>query len=179
MPETAENVAEQYQVNREDQVAFALRSHQRWARAYDAKFFEGHVVSVEIPQKKGEPKIVTMDEHPRRDTTLEALARLRTVVKANGTVTAGNASGINDGAGAVLLASARAISQASPYAPGSSGCGRSGRSRAEDHGHYSGSGNAESVGKDRPETFTNRCHRMERGLCGASARGDSRIGFTR
>jgi len=111
MPETAENVAEQYQVNREDQDAFALRSHQRWARAYDAKFFEGHVVSVEIPQKKGEPKIVTMDEHPRRDTTLEALARLRTVVKANGTVTAGNASGINDGAGAVLLASERAIAK--------------------------------------------------------------------
>jgi acetyl-CoA acyltransferase len=111
MPETAENVAEQYQVNREDQDAFALRSHQRWARAYDAKFFEGQVVSVEIPQKKGELKIVTMDEHPRRDTTLEALARLRTVVKANGTVTAGNASGINDGAGAVLLASERAIAK--------------------------------------------------------------------
>jgi len=111
MPETAENVAEQYQVNREDQDAFALRSHQRWARAYDAKFFEGQVVSVEIPQKKGEPKIVTMDEHPRRDTTLEALARLRTVVKANGTVTAGNASGINDGAGAVLLASERALTK--------------------------------------------------------------------
>ena len=111
MPETAENVAEQYRVNREDQDAFALRSHQRWARAYDAKFFEGQVVSVEIPQKKGEPKIVTMDEHPRRDTTLEALARLRTVVKANGTVTAGNASGINDGAGAVLLASERALTK--------------------------------------------------------------------
>jgi len=111
MPETAENVAEQYRVNREDQDAFALRSHQRWARAYDAKFFEGQVVSVEIPQQKGEPKIVTMDEHPRRDTTLEALARLRTVVKANGTVTAGNASGINDGAGAVLLASEPAIAK--------------------------------------------------------------------
>ena len=111
MPETAENVAEQYQVNREDQDAFALRSHQRWARAYDARFFEGQVVSVEIPQKKRELKTVTMDEHPRRDTTLEALARLRTVVKANGTVTAGNASGINDGAGAVLLASERAIAK--------------------------------------------------------------------
>ena len=111
MPETAENVAEQYQVNREDQDAFALRSHQRWARAYDAKFFQSQVVSVEIPQKKGDPKIVTMDEHPRRDTTLEALARLRTVVKASGTVTAGNASGINDGAGAVLLASERAIAK--------------------------------------------------------------------
>lgn len=109
MPETAENVAEQYRVNREDQDAFAWRSHQRWARAYDGKFFEGQVVTVEVPQKKGEPKIVAMDEHPRRDTTLEALAGLRTVVKANGTVTAGNAAGINDGAGAVLLASEQAI----------------------------------------------------------------------
>ena len=109
MPETAENVAEQYRVNREAQDAFALRSHQRWARAYDGKFFEGQVVSVEVPQKKGEPKIVAMDEHPRRDTTLEALAGLRTVVKANGTVTAGNAAGINDGAGVVLLASKHAI----------------------------------------------------------------------
>jgi acetyl-CoA acyltransferase len=105
MPETAENVAEQYGVNREDQDAFAWRSHQRWAQAHDAKFFEGQTVAVAIPQKQGEPKIVTTDEHPRRDTTLEALARLRAVVKANGTVTAGNASGINDGAGAVLLAS--------------------------------------------------------------------------
>jgi acetyl-CoA acyltransferase len=111
MAETAENVAEQYRVNREDQDAFAWRSHQRWAQAHDAKFFTGQIVSIEIPQEKGEPKIVTTDEHPRRDTTLEALARLRTVVKANGTVTAGNASGINDGAGAVLLASERAIAR--------------------------------------------------------------------
>jgi 3-oxoadipyl-CoA thiolase len=111
MPETAENVAEQYGVNREDQDAFAWRSHQRWAQAYDAKFFEGQTVAIAIPQKQGEPKIVTADEHPRRDTTLEALARLRTVVKANGTVTAGNASGINDGAGAVLLASEQAIAK--------------------------------------------------------------------
>jgi acetyl-CoA acyltransferase len=111
MPETAENVAEQYGVNREDQDAFAWRSHQRWAQAHDAKFFEGQTVAVAIPQKQGEPKIVTTDEHPRRDTTLEALARLRAVVKANGTVTAGNASGINDGAGAVLLASEHAITK--------------------------------------------------------------------
>ena len=111
MPETAENVAEQYRVNREDQDAFAWRSHQRWAQAQDAKFFAGQIVSIEIPQKKGEPRIVTTDEHPRRDTTLEALAGLRTVVRANGTVTAGNASGINDGAGAVLLASERSVAK--------------------------------------------------------------------
>src|ERR1700732_564902 len=111
MPETAENVAEQYRVNREDQDAFALRSHQRWAQAYDAKFFERQAVAIALPQKQGEPRIVTTDEHPRRDTTLEALARLRTVVKTNGTVTAGNATGINDGAGAVLLASEYAITK--------------------------------------------------------------------
>ena len=110
MAETAENVAEEFRVNRADQDAFALRSHQRWVRAYDAKFFEGQVVPVETQAKKGEAKIVTIDEHPRRDTTLEALARLRTVVMATGTVTAGNASGINDGAGAILLASENAVS---------------------------------------------------------------------
>jgi 3-oxoadipyl-CoA thiolase len=111
MAETAENVAEEFRVNRADQDAFALRSHQRWVHAHDTKFFEGQVVPVETQAKKGEAKIVTIDEHPRRDTTLEALAKLRTVVKATGTVTAGNASGINDGAGAMLLASEKAVSQ--------------------------------------------------------------------
>jgi acetyl-CoA acyltransferase len=96
MPETAENVAEQFQVNRDDQDGFALRSHQRWARAYDSKFFESQIIPVEVTQRKGDSKVVNTDEHPRRDTTLEALAKLRTVVKPNGTVTAGNASGIND-----------------------------------------------------------------------------------
>jgi acetyl-CoA acyltransferase len=111
MAETAENVAEQFGVSRQDQDAFALRSHQRWVRAFEAKFFDRQIVPVAVAQKKGDPTIVSMDEHPRRDATLEALARLRTIVKANGTVTAGNASGINDGAGAVLLASERAIAK--------------------------------------------------------------------
>ena len=111
MAETAENVAEEFRVNRADQDAFALRSHQRWVHAHDTKFFEGQVVPVEAQAKKGEAKIVTIDEHPRRDTTLEALAKLRTVAKATGTITAGNASGINDGAGAILLASEKAVSQ--------------------------------------------------------------------
>jgi acetyl-CoA acyltransferase len=109
MPETAENVAEQFQVSRQDQDAFALRSHQRWAAAHQTGFFERQLVPVEIRQKKGESAMVTTDEHPRPDTTLEALANLRTVVKPNGTVTAGNASGINDGAGAVLLVSEKAL----------------------------------------------------------------------
>jgi acetyl-CoA acyltransferase len=109
MPETGENVAEQFRINRADQDAFALRSHQRWAAAHKAGFFTRQLVPVEIRQKKGDPISVSIDEHPRPDTTLEALSNLRAVVKPGGTVTAGNASGINDGAGAVLLASERAL----------------------------------------------------------------------
>ncbi|WP_426343793.1 3-oxoadipyl-CoA thiolase [Pseudoduganella sp. R-32] len=109
MPETAENVAEQWAVARADQDAFAIRSQQRWAAAHAAGFFKGEIVPVTIPQKKGEPKVVDTDEHPRPDTTIEALAKLKGVVKPDGTVTAGNASGVNDGACALLLASAAAV----------------------------------------------------------------------
>jgi len=105
MPETGENVAEEFQVSRSDQDAFALRSHQRWARAHAAGFFQNQVVQVSVPRKKGEIRKVVQDEHPRPDTSLEALAKLKPVVRANGTVTAGNASGINDGASALLIAS--------------------------------------------------------------------------
>ena len=109
MPETAENVAEQWSVARADQDAFAIRSQQRWAAAHAAGFFKGEIVPVTIPQKKGEPKVIDTDEHPRPDTTIEALARLKGVVKPDGTVTAGNASGVNDGACALLLASGAAV----------------------------------------------------------------------
>jgi len=109
MPETAENVAEEYKVGRADQDAFAIRSQQRWAAAHAAGFFKREIVPVTIAQKKGEPKIVDTDEHPRPDTTLEALAKLKGVVKPDGSVTAGNASGVNDGACALLLASAAAV----------------------------------------------------------------------
>ena len=105
MPETAENVAEQYKIGREDQDAFALRSQQRWAAANERGFFASEIVPVTIPQKKGDPVIVSTDEHPRPSTTIEQLAKLKGVVKPDGTVTAGNASGVNDGAGALLLAS--------------------------------------------------------------------------
>ncbi len=108
MPETAENVAEQYKIGREDQDAFALRSQQRWAAANERGFFASEIVPVTIPQKKGDPVIVSTDEHPRPATTIEQLARLKGVVKPDGTVTAGNASGVNDGAGALLLASEEA-----------------------------------------------------------------------
>lgn len=104
MPETAEIVAEEYGVSREDQDAFALRSQQRAAQAIRSCFLSQEIVSVVIPLKKGEPKNFTVDEHPR-ETSLEALSKLPGVVKLGGTVTAGNASGINDGACALLLAS--------------------------------------------------------------------------
>ena len=109
MPETAENVAAQFNIAREDQDAFALRSQQRWAEANRTGFFKGEIVPVAVPQKKGDPKLIETDEQPRPDTTSEALARLRSIVRPDGTVTAGNASGINDGAGALLLASESAL----------------------------------------------------------------------
>jgi 3-oxoadipyl-CoA thiolase len=108
MPETAENVAAEYKVSRADQDAFALRSQERWQAASKAGFFEGETVAVSIPSKKGEPTQFSTDEHPRA-TTLEALAKLKGVVKPDGTVTAGNASGVNDGSCALLIASDAAL----------------------------------------------------------------------
>ena len=104
MPETAENVAEEFNVSRAHQDAFSFRTQQRWAQAHAEGFFECEVVPVSIPQKKGDPRKFDTDEHPRPDTTLEALSKLKPVVKPNGTVTAGNASGINDGSCAMILA---------------------------------------------------------------------------
>jgi 3-oxoadipyl-CoA thiolase len=109
MPETGENVAEDFHISRADQDALAFRTQQRWAKANAAGFFADELVSVSVPQKKGEAKKFDADEHPRPDTTMEALAKLKPVVKANGTVTAGNASGVNDGACALLLASEEAV----------------------------------------------------------------------
>jgi 3-oxoadipyl-CoA thiolase len=105
MPETGENVAEQFKVTREDQDRFALRSQTRWAAAHAAGFFAREIAAVPIPSRKGDPKLFDTDEHPRPDTTLEALGKLKPIVKEGGTVTAGNASGVNDGACALLLAS--------------------------------------------------------------------------
>jgi len=108
MPQTADNVAGQWQINREDQDAFALRSQQRTAAAQQAGFFAEEIVPVVIKGKKGET-IVDTDEHPRADTTAEALAKLKPVNGPDKTVTAGNASGVNDGAAAMILASAEAV----------------------------------------------------------------------
>ncbi|MGP8469015.1 3-oxoadipyl-CoA thiolase [Acinetobacter baumannii] len=109
MPQTAENVAEQFNVNRADQDQFALVSQQRTASAQAKGFFSKEIVAVEIPQRKGDAVVIDTDEHPRASTTLEGLSRLKPVVKADGTVTAGNASGINDGAAALLIASDDAV----------------------------------------------------------------------
>ncbi|RON53236.1 3-oxoadipyl-CoA thiolase [Pseudomonas frederiksbergensis] len=108
MPQTGDNVADDYEVSREDQDAFALRSQQRAAAAQAAGFFAEEIVEVRIAHKKGET-IVTQDEHPRADTTLDILAKLKPVNGPDKTVTAGNASGVNDGAAALILASAEAV----------------------------------------------------------------------
>ena len=109
MPETGENVAEEFQITRADQDAFALRSQQRAGKAIASGYFAKEIVAVEIPGRKGETVKVDKDEHPRPDTTLEQLAKLKTPFRTPGTVTAGNASGVNDGAAAIIVASEAAV----------------------------------------------------------------------
>src|SRR5436309_3385887 len=109
IPETGENVAEEFRISRKDQDLFALRSQQRAADAIRSCRLTQEIVAVPIPQKSGDPLLFSQDEHPRPDTTLEALSKLKPIVKPNGTITAGNASGVNDGACALLLASEAAV----------------------------------------------------------------------
>ena len=111
MTETAENLADEGKIVRADQDAFALRSQQRWARAHAAGFFKNEIVAVSVSGKKGAVTVFDRDEHPRPDTTLESLAKLKGVVREGGTVTAGNASGVNDGACATLIASEAAANK--------------------------------------------------------------------
>lgn len=110
MPETAENVATEFKINREDQDKMALRSQQRAVAAQQAGYFDSEITPVTIAQKKGDPIVVTKDEHPRA-TTMESLTKLKGVVRPDGTVTAGNASGVNDGACALLMASEAAATR--------------------------------------------------------------------
>jgi len=109
MPETGENVAEEFQISRADQDAFAVRSQQRAGAAIGRGYFMSEIVPVEVPGGKGDPILVDRDEHPRPDTSIEQLAKLKTPFRHNGTVTAGNASGVNDGAAAIIVASAQAV----------------------------------------------------------------------
>ena len=110
MPQTAENVASQFNVGREDQDKFALNSQEKASKAMMAGRFEREIVPVSLPQRKGDPIVVLKDEHPRQ-TTLEKLSQLPSIVNGQGTVTAGNASGVNDGACALILASERAMKE--------------------------------------------------------------------
>jgi 3-oxoadipyl-CoA thiolase len=109
MPETGENVAEEFQVSREDQDAFAYRSQRRAAEAIASGYFVTEIVPVEVPGGRAGPTLVDRDEHPRPDTTMEALAKLKPFARQPGTITAGNASGVNDGAAAMIVASAAAV----------------------------------------------------------------------
>lgn len=111
MGETAENIAEMTSITREEQDRFALRSHRCAIQAIDSGKFTQEIIPVPVPRRKGEPVLVTTDERPRRDTSLEALAKLKPAFRKNGTVTAGNSSGINDGAAALLLMSADRAAQ--------------------------------------------------------------------
>ena len=111
MGQTAELVAEKYKITREEQDRYALESHQKAVRAMQSCFFEAQIVPVEIPQKKGAPLVISKDESPRPDSSLEALAKLKPAFKKDGTVTAGNAPGTNDGAAAVVVSSARKAEQ--------------------------------------------------------------------
>ena len=111
MPQTADNVAADFNIGREDQDQFALRSQQRWAAAQAAGRFKDEIVAVKVPQGKGEPIVFAFDEHPRPNTTLESLTKLKGVNGPNLSVTPGNASGVNDGACALLLASEEAIAK--------------------------------------------------------------------
>jgi acetyl-CoA C-acetyltransferase len=110
MPETAENVAQEFQISRADQDAFAVRSQEKTAAAQASGRLAAEIVPVSVPQGKGEPLVVSRDEHPRA-TSVEALAKLKPIVRPDGTVTAGNASGVNDGAAAILVASEQAAAR--------------------------------------------------------------------
>jgi acetyl-CoA acyltransferase len=110
MPETGQNVAAEFKVSRHDQDAFALRSQQRAARSQANGRFAKEIVAVPVPQRKGEPLLISKDEHPR-ETSMEALSKLKSIVGPQGTVTAGNASGVNDGAAALIVASEGAVSR--------------------------------------------------------------------
>jgi 3-oxoadipyl-CoA thiolase len=111
MPETGENVAEEFQISRADQDAFAVRSQQRAGEAIGRGYFMSEIVPVQVPGGKGGPILVDRDEHPRPDTSIEQLAKLKTPFRHNGTVTAGNASGVNDGSAALIIASAQAVKE--------------------------------------------------------------------
>ena len=161
MPETAENVAEEYQVARKDQDAFALRSQQRAGKAMASGFFASEIAPVEVPGGKAGPVTVDKDEHPRPDTTLEALAKLKPFVRKPGTVTAGNASGVNDGAAAMIIASEAAAKAARAHAVCAHPRHGRGRRAAARHGHRPGALDPQADGAARAQDRRFRLDRAE------------------
>ena len=146
MPSTAENVADDFHISREDQDAFALRSQQKTAAAQASGRLAAEIVPVSIPQRKGDPLVVDTDEHPRL-TSVEKLAALKPIVRKDGTVTAGNASGVNDGAAALIIASRRGREAQRPDAAGARPRRRGRRRTAAHHGHRPGAGERRSCSK--------------------------------
>ena len=158
MPETGENVAEEFQVSRADQDAFALRSQQRAAKAIAAGYFAEEIVPVEIAGRKGEMTKVDKDEHPR-ETTLEALAKLKTPFRKDGTVTAGNASGVNDGAAALIDRLRAGGEGAWPDAARTHARHGIGGGAAAHHGHRPGAGDPQADGAPAAQNRRLRCDR--------------------
>ena len=162
MPQTADNVADEWGISREDQDAFALRSQQRTAAAQQAGFFAEEIVPVVIKGRKGDTVVAT-DEHPRADTTAEALARLKPVNGEGKTVTAGNASGVNDGAAAMILASAEAVQKYGLAARPGARHGQC-RRRPTHHGLWPGAGGEEVVRAAEAGRQRFRRYRTQRGF---------------
>ena len=179
MPDTAENVADDFKINREDQDRFALRSQEKAARAQADGTLAQEITPVSIAQKKGDAIVVERDEHPRA-TSLEALAKLKGVVRPDGTVTAGNASGVNDGACALLLASESAarLHGLTPRARAGHGHGRR---RAAHHGHRPRPGHGQAAQAAEHDAGPVRRDRTERSLCqpGSGSAASARRGRRR
>ena len=134
---TAENIAEKWKITREQQDEFAVESHRRAVNAIEKGYFKEQIVPIELKTRKG-TVVFDRDEHPRADATVEGMAKLRAVFKKDGSVTAGNASGINDGAAAVVLMETEAAEESGPEADGAARLLRARRRRSEDHGHRPG-----------------------------------------
>ena len=174
MPETAQNVADEYQVSRADQDAFALRSQRRAAAAQAKGTFEAEIAPVEIKDRKGGVTRIEKDEHPRPDTTLEALAKLAGIVRPDGSVTAGNASGVNDGAAALIVASAEAA-EAHGLTPIARILGFAlGRGRAEGDGRRADTGGYEALRAAEAHAGELRRRGVQRGVRLAGARVPAR-----
>ena len=134
---TAENIADKWKITREQQDAFSVESHRRAVNAIDKGYFKDQILPIELKTRKG-TTLFDRDEHARADVSLESLAKLRAVFKKEGSVTAGNASGINDGAAAIVMMEKGAARQSRPETDGAAGVVRPGRRRSENHGHRPG-----------------------------------------